>query len=120
MTVQVDTPYITNISADDDVKWMSKGLCRYADPRLFFPAYDAPSSTAEPKAICARCPVQGECLEWAINHDEEGVWGGTSEADRRALKRRKSRPNCLVCDSEDIFVSEGMEICLSCGISWRC
>lgn len=120
MTTQVDTPYAINISADEDITWMKKGLCVYADPKIFFPKYDAPSTTEAPKAICNRCPVRGECLEWALNHDEEGVWGGTNEADRRALKRRKSRTSCLVCESEDIFVTEGMEVCLACGVSWRC
>jgi WhiB family redox-sensing transcriptional regulator len=41
------------------------------------------------KRVCARCPVCAQCLAWAINHDEmSGVWGGTTEMERRALMRR--------------------------------
>lgn len=120
MTQVDDTPYVgAGIGADEDISWMKNALCPNYDPDLWHPPYDAPSSTAYPKSICRRCPVMGECLDWALNHGENGVWGGTSEADRRALKRRKSRPTCVICESEDILDTEGNEICLGCGASWR-
>jgi WhiB family redox-sensing transcriptional regulator len=35
------------------------------------------------------CPVQAECLQFALNVDEEyGVWGGTTETERRLLARK--------------------------------
>lgn len=38
------------------------------------------------KAICARCPVQGSCLQYALAEGErEGVWGGTTPGERRDL-----------------------------------
>lgn len=43
------------------------------------------------KAVCAGCPLHGDCLEWAIKHNEKGVWGGTNVEDRRVIKRRRSR-----------------------------
>jgi len=37
------------------------------------------------KAICARCPVREQCLEWALDHEEHGVWGGLTKKERRSL-----------------------------------
>ena len=107
------------IPANADVTWMEQGVCRKYDPDLWHPKFDAPSSTAAAKAICKLCPVQSECLDWALKYDENGVWGGTSEADRRTLQRRKSHTACIVCDGEDILITEGTEVCLGCGASWR-
>ncbi|TLQ42328.1 WhiB family transcriptional regulator [Streptomyces marianii] len=39
-----------------------------------------------------RCPVIEQCLQWALESGQEsGVWGGLSEDERRALKRRTAR-----------------------------
>lgn len=44
------------------------------------------------KAVCKRCPVQPECLAYALERGEQwGVWGGTSEEERRSIKRRATR-----------------------------
>jgi len=44
------------------------------------------------KAVCAGCPVAGACLRWAIEtRQDAGVWGGLSEVERLALKRRDAR-----------------------------
>lgn len=34
------------------------------------------------KAVCSRCPVVAACLQWARDHDERGIWGGTTENER--------------------------------------
>jgi WhiB family redox-sensing transcriptional regulator len=63
-----------------------------ADPDLFFPigtTGPALVQQEQAKAVCRRCPVREECLEWALDTGQAiGVWGGTSENERRALKRR--------------------------------
>ena len=47
---------------------------------------------AEAKSVCRRCPVVSECLTWALESGQDaGVWGGMSEDERRALKRRNAR-----------------------------
>ena len=47
------------------------------------------SSTREAKRVCLTCNVRGECLEYALAHDERfGIWGGLSERERRKLKKR--------------------------------
>ncbi|MFM9702503.1 WhiB family transcriptional regulator [Streptomyces galilaeus] len=72
--------------------WRQRAACRHEDPELFFPigtSGPALLQTEQAKAVCRRCPVRAQCLEWALETDQIlGVWGGTSETERRALKRR--------------------------------
>ncbi|MET7654056.1 MULTISPECIES: WhiB family transcriptional regulator [unclassified Streptomyces] len=72
--------------------WRQHALCRAEDPDLFFPigtSGPALLQTEQAKAVCRRCPVREACLDWAMETDQSlGVWGGTSETERRALKRR--------------------------------
>jgi WhiB family transcriptional regulator, redox-sensing transcriptional regulator len=71
--------------------WMVSSACRGADPRLFFPdpdehGYARAGLTARAKAICAHCPVRGECLAYALaTRQKHGVWGGTTEQERRMM-----------------------------------
>jgi hypothetical protein len=39
------------------------------------------------KVMCAGCVERGPCLAWALEHEPVGVWGGTSAAERRRLRR---------------------------------
>lgn len=77
--------------------WREIALCRYEDPDLFFPIGildrgPALLQTDEAKAVCRRCPVTRRCLDWALETGPvEGVWGATTEAERRALRRRVAR-----------------------------
>ena len=42
------------------------------------------------KEVCQECPVQRECLQWAMQHGEDfGVWGGYDPLERRALRRAR-------------------------------
>ncbi|MFD3734491.1 WhiB family transcriptional regulator [Streptomyces sp. NPDC058632] len=72
--------------------WRTRATCRDEDPDLFFPigtSGPALLQTEQAKAVCRRCPVQQQCLDWAMESGQSlGVWGGTSETERRALKRR--------------------------------
>jgi WhiB family redox-sensing transcriptional regulator len=69
--------------------WWHAALCKGVDPDLFFPTQGEP--TKEAKAVCAGCPVRTECLEYALaNSERTGVWGGTSERERRALRRQRA------------------------------
>lgn len=75
--------------------WRDHAACRHEDPDLFFPIGNtgpALVQTEQAKAICHRCPVQERCLEWAMDTGQAiGVWGGTSETERRSLQRRRAR-----------------------------
>lgn len=67
--------------------WMQDALCAQTDPELFFP--ELGGSTHAAKAICAKCPVRAACLAFAVEHVEYGVWGGTSDKQRTALRRKE-------------------------------
>lgn len=69
--------------------WHEAAACRGINPDLFFPQRGA--STREAKEVCRGCVVRGECLEYALTPPTEkfGIWGGTSERERRALRRRR-------------------------------
>ncbi|MEW2295512.1 WhiB family transcriptional regulator [Streptomyces sp. NPDC006743] len=74
--------------------WREHAACRHEDPDLFFPigtTGPALVQTEQAKSVCRRCPVRDECLEWALETAQPlGVWGGTSENERRALRRRRA------------------------------
>ena len=65
--------------------WMADALCTEVDPDAFFP--EKGGSTKEARAVCAECPVQAECLAYALRNDERyGIWGGLSERERKKLR----------------------------------
>jgi WhiB family transcriptional regulator, redox-sensing transcriptional regulator len=73
---------------EDDRPWAALAACRDADPELFFSDGNA-DGTAVALRICAGCAVAEECLEWALTARATfGVWGGTTEQERRRLLRR--------------------------------
>lgn len=77
--------------------WRHRAVCRDEDPELFFAtgtSGPALRQIAGAKTVCWRCPVVAECLTWAMAPEtwqDAGVWGGMSEDERRALKRRNAR-----------------------------
>jgi WhiB family transcriptional regulator, redox-sensing transcriptional regulator len=75
--------------------WRHSALCRDEDPELFFPiGTNGPAAVQveQAKVVCRRCTVVEDCLTWALETAQEsGVWGGTSEDERRALRRRTVR-----------------------------
>ncbi|MDH6612525.1 WhiB family redox-sensing transcriptional regulator [Streptomyces sp. SAI-208] len=77
------------------MSWRERAACRDVDPDLFFPIGTAGLTLVqidEAKAVCARCPVRERCLQWALAVGQvEGVWGGTTESERRAARRRSAR-----------------------------
>lgn len=71
--------------------WMDAAPCLQADPEIFFPERGDRAATHSAKAICARCPVIEPCLELAIEEDRKGIWGGTTDRERRRLGQRGRR-----------------------------
>ena len=71
--------------------WMADGSCRHYPPAAFFPSDGVGVDAA--RKICAECPVEAECLEYAlVQRIDHGVWGGCSERERRRiLKRRRQQ-----------------------------
>jgi WhiB family redox-sensing transcriptional regulator len=71
-----------------DTEWMQHGLCRQLAPSTFFPSDGVGVEVA--RRICATCPVQEPCLEYALaERIDHGVWGGASERERRRIAKRR-------------------------------
>jgi WhiB family redox-sensing transcriptional regulator len=70
-----------------DANWGDRAVCKSADPDELFVEGAAQNRA---KVVCTACPVRTECLAYALDHRiEHGVWGGTTERERRALLRRR-------------------------------
>lgn len=65
--------------------------CQDVDPELFFPNEEGVYEDLQrAKDICKGCPLNLNCLQYALKHPElEGVWGATTLKDRRLMRRRK-------------------------------
>lgn len=71
--------------AHERASWQTKALCAQTDPEIFFP--DKGGTTRDAKKVCAACEVKHECLQYALDRNEDtGVWGGTSQQERRQLR----------------------------------
>jgi len=83
--------------------WRDAAVCRDEDPDLFFPAGSTgpyAQQIEDAKAVCRRCPSVEPCLRWALDTGQEtGIWGATSEAERRTLQRR--RRNGALINTDD-------------------
>lgn len=88
----------------DRENWRKDAACRPGtgvDPRIFFPGPSDFADRAAARALCAGCPVREPCLE-ANLAEQDGIWGGTTERERRALRARRTdgravRRRCSWC-----------------------
>lgn len=72
--------------------WRRRAACRGIDAEVFYPDTEDEVDAAAAKAICTQCPVREACLEHALAHRErEGVWGGTTERERRRIVRQRRK-----------------------------
>ena len=75
--------------------WRERSACLDEDPELFFPVGNSGPAVLrieEAKTVCRRCPVMEQCRQWALETGQDhGVWGGLSEEERRAARRRANR-----------------------------
>ena len=72
--------------------WQLRGLCRGNHAHLFFPPStferkdERQRREIRAKSICQVCPVQSECVDYALDIREPyGIWGGMTESDRRQV-----------------------------------
>lgn len=50
------------------------------------------AATGPALALCAACPFTSACRQWALTHDVYGVWGGTTDDERAAIRTRSEVP----------------------------
>lgn len=87
---------VSNLIFTGPLTWTSEAGC-HGQSRLFFaPPGERPEARAvresQARAVCAACPVLGECRDWARDHREYGFWGGESEEERAAAGYRVDMP----------------------------
>ena len=76
-----------NYIPEGDTTWMNQAACRHTDTAIFFPGRGETGNIAKAKAVCAECPVQPDCLAFAIRTNQTvGIWGGQSGRSLRALR----------------------------------
>ncbi len=75
----------------DEEDWRDEAACRNADLEFFFPigvTGIAVDQIDAAKRVCQMCDAVEPCLEFALaTNQESGVWGGTSEEERRKLRK---------------------------------
>ena len=80
--------FVLNIYRPD---WQQDAACHDLPLDLFFPSSGIESlrNINVIKPFCESCPVQKDCLEYALSHpDEKGIWAGTTENDRRKIRSK--------------------------------
>ncbi len=86
-------PQIRSLSRLWDLpEWMQEGACIFeGDPDWWFPENRGPVATQETRqaiSICRTCPVQLQCLAYANEHHEQGIWGGSTDQQRASRRQR--------------------------------
>lgn len=80
---------------EHQLAWQNNAECRDTDPRLFFPVGESGTAVQQindAKSVCGKCAVRKACLAYAIDTQQfYGIWGGTSEEERRPMIRSRSK-----------------------------
>lgn len=66
--------------------WEGSPNCLGADPELFFSSEKYSDTRRTALALCKGCSTKRSCLEFALDNHESGIWGGTTEEERRIMR----------------------------------
>lgn len=80
-------------------RWQAGAACKGVPSYLFFPEEMERNGFKEnplfvgkkAQDYCATCPVQAICREFSVLHDAEGIWGDTTDRQRRRRYPREER-----------------------------
>src|SRR5258708_25217208 len=93
LAIEVSTGSTRDARPGDAHGWRSESECRKHPTHWWFAG--GHRETIQAKGICADCPVQGPCLEFALSRtDLLGIWAGTTPNERTTMRRAR-RP-CVV------------------------
>jgi WhiB family redox-sensing transcriptional regulator len=88
----VTIPASSLVLANADYAWRKTAICRDTDPDLFFPIGTTGYALVQidkAKQVCSECPASDDCLQYALETNQDsGIWGGTSEEERRHIRRQ--------------------------------
>ena len=122
--------------------WREQAMCRNYDPKVFFPRvshsggnvqrvrHEHAKQIKQAKRICAMCPVDLECLDYALqlqdnyNHKSHGcIWGGTTYAERVEILDARVTARCVhghLLDGQNTWVDKSdRSHCRTCNIERR-
>lgn len=68
------------------VTWMADAVCASLPADVFFPEHEYSYQAFRAKSACASCPVQRDCLRYALDQDVVGIWGGMTTSERKKTK----------------------------------
>lgn len=117
--------------------WQTRGACRDKDPELFFPpdegqgldeAAAVQEQVAAARQVCRLCPVQRECLAWALDSGQDhGIWAATTPGERRLMRRLRmagvpdpvadAEPMCPACSLLFPMPAVDGSLCPAC-VEW--
>ena len=92
--VKAPIPVVVRPSTSADHRtvegWYLRGACRGLESSSFYPDPAEEADVARALAVCDRCEVRSDCLDQALfRREPTGIWGGTTERDRRRILRRR-------------------------------
>jgi WhiB family redox-sensing transcriptional regulator len=98
--------------------WRRYAVCRDTDPDLFFPVGTTGQALVQidrAKEVCDQCTVKVDCLEFALETNQDsGIWGGTSEEERRKLRReyvaRQKKSGTLTTASVSLSMTDVSDV----------
>lgn len=89
--VALTSSHLLSLTLASD-EWRRRSSCRDTNPELFFPVGTTGPAIEQieaAKSVCRSCEVQVQCLEYALETNQDsGIWGGTSEEERRKLRKQ--------------------------------
>lgn len=74
----------------DFFKALDRG-CHGYNPDVFYPIPGDGNGVKLAKSICFYCPYRTPCLEYALKYREEGVWGATTDHERKNILLARRR-----------------------------
>lgn len=67
--------------------WRKQAACKNLPTEWWFPDVGGEGGMERAVEICKTCPVKEPCLEWAIAHEDNGIWGATTPLQRKKLRK---------------------------------
>ncbi len=101
MSIQEGKAFLKLVVVVDENQQAQKPACSTVEPELFFPNFRSQEEgerTEElAKAVCQRCPITSQCLEFAFHtNDKWAILGGMTPAERESIRRRNTSPGLKV------------------------
>lgn len=71
--------------------WMEQAACAQIGPGLFYVGEKAQVREYDAaRSVCTTCPVQADCLDFALEVDDRhGMWGGLTPGERDQVRNKR-------------------------------